>query len=194
MTELGELAHTYGYLILVLGTILQAETILLVFGFLIHQGYVSPWLVIPIAAITAVCGDTTYFFLGHKYGERLLARLPKGIRSPLNWARDMTSRHSRKVLLSMRFLFEMRILMPIVCGMSSIRPSRFLRYNIPMAFVWAGVFVTIGYLFGEAAKSVLRDIRAMEIFLILGLALVGFLYYMLGHRRRQKESSNNESR
>jgi membrane protein DedA with SNARE-associated domain len=190
---IGVLAQTYGYPVVVLGTMLQGETILLVFGFLAHEGYLSPWLVVLIAALSATCGDTTYFFIGRHYGEKFVSRLPKRIRSSLHWARDMTSRHSTKVLLSMRFLFEMRILLPIVCGMSSIRPTRFLRYNIPTAFVWAGLFVGIGYLFGEAAKTILHDIRKVEILLVLILALIGYLYYMVGRRRRAKECSNNES-
>jgi membrane protein DedA with SNARE-associated domain len=158
---------------------------------LAHQGYLSPWLVVLIAAVSASIGDTTYFFIGRTYGERFLARLPKRMRSPLNWAREMTRRHSTKVLLSMRFLMEMRILMPLVCGMSSIRPTRFFRYNIPTAFLWAGIFVAIGYVFGEAAKTILRDIRNAEILLIIVLALIGYLYFRAGRRRREKENAAN---
>ncbi|MBU1708083.1 DedA family protein [bacterium] len=188
MINIAVLAQTYGYPVIVLGTMLQGETILLMCGFLAHRGYLSLWLVVLIAAISAACGDTTYFFIGRKYGEKFLSRLPKKVRSPLLWAQDMTNRHPARVLLSMRFLLEMRILMPIVCGMSSIRSSLFFRYNIPTAFVWAGVFVGIGYLFGAVANSILHDIEDAEIFLILALALLGYLYYLFGRQRRKKET------
>jgi membrane protein DedA with SNARE-associated domain len=193
MTHIGALAQTYGYPIVVLGTMLQGEAILLIFGFLAHQGYLSPWIVAIVAAISAIFGDTTYFFIGKHYGERFVSRLPARMRPPLHWARRFVNRHSTKVLLFMRFFFGMRIIMPVACGMSSIRTGRFFKYNMPTAFVWAGFFVGLGYLFGTAAEKVLREVENVEVFLIIALAIVGYLYHRIAQRRRTEENGNNET-
>ncbi len=191
MIDLGSLAQTYGYPVVILGTMLQGEAVLLVFGFLAHQGYLSPWILILVAAVAAMFGDTTYFFIGRHYGERFLAHFPRGIRSPLHMARNLAEHHPNKVLLFMRFFFGMRILMPVVCGMSSIKTNRFFRYNVPTAFVWAGIFVGAGYLFGTAARKVVRDIENAELFLILGLFVAAYLYHFIGRKIQERRSRNN---
>ena len=188
MTDIGALAQTYGYPVVVLGTLLQGETFLLIFGFLARRGYLSPWIIAIIAAITAIFGDTTCFFIGRYFGEKFLPRLPARIRSPLHWASRFVNRHSTKVLLSMRFFFGMGFLMPVACGMSSIKTGRFFKYDMPMAFVWAGFFVGIGYLFGTAAEKVLHEVKNVEPFLIIALIIVGYLYHRIARRQRTQQN------
>jgi membrane protein DedA with SNARE-associated domain len=193
MTNIGTLAQTYGYPVVVLGTMLQGETVLLVIGFLAHRGYLSPWIVAIVGAMSAIFGDTTCFFIGRYYGERFLSWLPVRMRSPLYWARRFVDRHSTKVLLFMRFFFGMGFIMPVACGMSSIKTGRFFKYNMPMAFVWAGFFVALGYLFGTAAEKVLREVKNVEPFLILALVIIGYLYHRIARRKQTQQNGDNET-
>jgi membrane protein DedA with SNARE-associated domain len=187
MTDIGVLAQTYGYPIIVLGTMLQGETILLVFGFLAHRGYLSPWIVIIVAALSAILGDTTYFFLGRHYGEKFVSRLPARMRSPVHWARHFVGRHSTKVLLFMRAFVGVPVVTPVACGMSSIKTGRFLKYDIATAFVWAGLFVGLGYLFGTAVAQVIHEVEHVELFLIIALILIGYSYHRIVQRKQRQQ-------
>ena len=111
----------------------------------------------------------------------------------MHWARNLVERHQTKVLLTMRFFFGTRILMPVVCGMASIKTSRFFRFNVPTAFVWAGVFVGAGYLFGTAANKVVHDVENIELVLILTLIAFGLVYHLIGKRLRERQERNSDT-
>jgi membrane protein DedA with SNARE-associated domain len=186
MIDFGALVQTYGYPALVVGTMLQGETILLLCGFLAYQGYLSLEYVWLIAAASAAIGDIGYFALGHHYGERLIQRLPAFLRSSLNWAQAMVDRNPTWVLIFMRFVVEMRTILPILCGMSKIKFRRFLKFDIITALLWSAIFSGIGYLFGTVAQTILHRIEHFELILILILCSGGILYYWFEKNRQSR--------
>src|SRR5512137_2695065 len=101
--DIETLTRHYGYPAIIVGTMLQGETILLLCGFLAHRGYLSLWLVWLVAALSATTGDAGYFELGRHYGERLLAKLPRRMTRTAKWAEKVIARHPNEILLSMRF-------------------------------------------------------------------------------------------
>lgn len=63
---LDQLIDTYGYWAILVGTLLEGETILLLGGFAAYQGYLAlPWVILA-AFIGAFCGDQLFFFLGEE--------------------------------------------------------------------------------------------------------------------------------
>src|SRR5262245_1845677 len=75
--DLASLLQGYGYSVVVVGTVLEGETILALAGLAAHRGYLAlPW-VIAAAAAGGFLGDQIYFFVGRFYGPRVLARFPK---------------------------------------------------------------------------------------------------------------------
>jgi membrane protein DedA with SNARE-associated domain len=190
--DIGALTRIYGYPAVVAGTILQGEAILLVCGFLAHQGYLDAWTVWMIAAVSAIIGDQAYFLLGHRYGRGLLDRTPRFISASFATANRMVSRHPTRVLLLMRFIFGMRVLLPIICGMSSISYKRFTFFNSLMALVWAGVFIGLGYLFGVAVMPLLKNIENAELVIVIGLITLALIHHQLAARRSHDESKNSQ--
>ncbi len=72
--------------------------------------------------------------------------------------------------------------MPVLCGMSSIRFGRFIRYNLITAAVWAGIFVWVGFIFGLAAKTFVKRVEEFEIIFTIALAVLGVVYGLIGKR------------
>ena len=67
----------YGYWALLLGTILEGETIMLLAGFAASQGHLSlPWVWL-VGFLGAVTGDQTFFYLGRWKGKEYLATHPR---------------------------------------------------------------------------------------------------------------------
>ena len=186
MIDVGALARTYGYPVVLIGTALQGEVVLLVCGFLAQQGYLSVWIVWLLATLGGTGGDQTYFLLGRIYGERLIDHLPRVLRNSLAAARGLVERHPRVVLIYMRFLFGMRILLPILTGASSIPTGRFIRYNVVMAAIWAAIFVGIGYVYGAAAERILHRLEGAELLLVGALILTGILYHLVAGRLHKR--------
>jgi len=180
--DVGLLVQTWGYPFVVVGTALQGDAALLICGFLAHQGHLNVWGVWLTGSLAAMAGDLIYFFLGWRYGEKVLNKLPGMAKSSLAWARDVVNRHPSRVMIFMRYFFGVRMAMPIICGMSTIPSGRFIRYTVITATVWAGLFVWIGYLFGLAAKQFIGDVEKFEVIFTVALAALGVLYGIISTR------------
>jgi membrane protein DedA with SNARE-associated domain len=182
MIDIAVLAQTWGYPIVVVGTALQGDVALLICGFLAHQGYLNVWLVWLVGTLSASAGDIIYFYLGWRYGNKVLNKLPGVAKMSLGWTRGYTDRHPVRVMLLMRYFYGVRMAMPIICGMSTIPFSRFIRYNVPTAAAWAAIFVWTGYAFGLAAKAFVGEVEKFEIILTLVLAAIGVAYAIIAKR------------
>src|SRR5690348_15685850 len=146
--ELSGLLHSYGYALIFFGTLAEGETLLMLGGYFAHQGYLHLAPVIATAFVGAVCGDQLFFHLGRHHAKRLLGRFPT-LRDRVNVALRRVEDHQVKVVLSMRFLWGLRIALPIALGLSNMRAQRFAWLNLVSAAVWSTVFACIGYGAGE---------------------------------------------
>ena len=70
--NLPQILTDYGYLGVFIGTLMEGETVLLLAGFAAHQGYLVLGLVIAVAFVGGTLGDQIAFFLGRRYGNRLI--------------------------------------------------------------------------------------------------------------------------
>lgn len=183
--QLSDLLHHYGYLLIFGGTVAEGETILLLGGYFAHQGYLSLAAVIATAFVGAVCGDQLFFHLGRHHAKKLLGRFPK-LRDKVNVALRRIEDHQVKVVLSMRFLWGLRIALPIALGLSNMRALRFLWLNLVSAAVWATVFAVIGYAAGELVQQLEADLQRYEkwIAAVLVLAAVAAFVWHSGRPRR----------
>ena len=71
-----DLIANLGYVAIFVGTFLEGETILALGGVAAGYGYLSFTGVMAVAVLGAFLGDQTAFFVGRRYGQRILARFP----------------------------------------------------------------------------------------------------------------------
>jgi membrane protein DedA with SNARE-associated domain len=185
--DLPALLHTYGYLLIFAGTLVEGESLLALGGYFAHQGYLDLGWVIAIAFAGAVCGDQLFFWLGRHHAKRLLARFPK-MRAKVNLALGKIERHQIKVMLGMRFLWGMRIALPIALGLSKVRAMRFLWINVISAAVWSTLFSCLGYGASHLFTQLVADLRRYEHWIagvLVGLAAIALLWH-LGRPSRKR--------
>ncbi len=173
----------YGYAAIVLGTLLEGETIVLLAGFLAHQGYLHP----PFVALAAFCGsvvsDQLFFLLGRHRGIPLLRRFPRLASGVDDLSRRVGGRLV-PLILFFRFLYGLRSVAPVFLGVSGVRPRLFIPLNLLGAAVWACCFTAAGYYFGAGLTALLGRLHHYEPYILLGLALVGAVFWLLRRRRR----------
>ena len=75
--------------------------------------------VVAVAALASLGGDQLWFYLGRRYGKRLLARYPSLVARTAH-ARALLDRHNLGLILSIRFLYGLRIAGPVAIGMSEV--------------------------------------------------------------------------
>jgi len=183
-TMLQQFLHDFGYFALFLGTFFEGETILVLAGFLAFRGYMDINLVVVVAFFGSYAGDQLWYYMGRKHGRKLLARKPR-------WQLmgDKALEHIRKHpdiwVLSFRFVYGLRTVMPVAIGLSGYPPLRYLILNGIGAAIWAVALGAAAYHFGAVLEGMLGSIKKYELWVLGALLVLGFGLWL---RRRVKNA------
>ncbi len=169
---LREYIELHGYWVILIGTFLEGEAILIMAGFLAFEGYLNIVGVIITAFAGSFMGDQFYFYLGHFRGKGLLQRF-HSIARKFREALRLIEKYGVFVAFISRFTYGFRIVLPIILGVTNLPARTFLWINLASAFCWAIIFSLAGYLFGKSASLFLDDVGKYEQYLML--ALLGFI-------------------
>jgi membrane protein DedA with SNARE-associated domain len=172
--DLSSLLHQYGYLLIFLGTLAEGETLLMLGGYFAHRGYLDLGGVIATSFIAAVCGDQLFFHLGRRHAKGLLARFPR-LREKVNLALQRVEHHQVKVVLSMRFLWGLRIALPVALGLTSMDARKFFWLNLLSAAVWSSVFAFVGFGTSHLVTQIVDNLHHYEKWIAVGVLLVAAL-------------------
>lgn len=184
MAPLTALLIKYGYLAVLLGTFLEGETILVMAGFAAHRGYLDLRWVIAVATLGSFLGDQLYFYLGGRYGWRLLNRFPRFIPRAQR-VQDLLHRFHMPLILAIRFLYGLRIVGPFAIGMAAVSRIRFFALNLIGAVIWATLVAGAGYLFGHAVELLLADMKRYEETLLALIVLAGIAVWVIYRLRNR---------
>jgi len=176
--DLAYIVQTYGYAAVLVGTVLEGETILIIAGFLVNRGYLEmPWVLV-CAFLGSFAGDQACFYFGRRYGARYLARRPRmAIRAQR--VRGILDRHQLWLVLGFRFVYGLRMITPIVIGGVGFPTGRFLAINAFGAAVWSVAVAAAGYVFGEALQRMIADLKRFELHTIVTMLTIGVLLWLL---------------
>jgi membrane protein DedA with SNARE-associated domain len=195
MPTLEHLIATYGPLAVFVGTFLEGESIVVIAGFLGHQGVVAPLSVGICAFAGSFLGDQLWFYLGRRQaGHRWVVRLTQSPR--FSKVLNAIENHPRKFILTFRFIYGIRTVSPVAIGLSKVSARTFAYLNAVSAAVWAAVFTAIGYLFGFAAERFLGEMKAIE-HKLLGALAIALLVFVLSQvvvrlKRRRTQDQRQE--
>jgi membrane-associated protein len=205
LRDLGGALVPWGYVILAAATALEAaaflglfvpgETVLIVAGVLASRGRLNLPLVIALAALGAVIGDSIGYEIGRHGGDRIKrSRLGRAVGEE-RWqrARDFVHRHGALSVLLGRWIGVLRALVPAVVGDARMPYPRFLLWNAVGAMVWAPAVVMAGYLAGSSALRVEHALGRWT-YVVLGLAAaVGIVVWLVRRHRSHAEGGSPAS-
>ncbi len=182
---LESMLSTYGYPVLLAGTLLEGQAILFMAGLAAHMGYLDLKWVILIGMIGSMLGDQIYFYLGRRHGKALLDRRPWW-RSKTATVLERLERHQTAIVLGFPFLYGLRSITPFAIGLTTIPYRRFLLLNFIGVAAWATTISLAGYFGGQAIEAVLGDIRRYEIEVMIAVAVLAIAFW-LPRRFRQRQ-------
>ncbi|WP_035602685.1 DedA family protein [Edwardsiella tarda] len=179
----------YGYVAVVIGSIIEGETIAFLAGAAAHKHLLFyPWVVL-LTILGAILGDTTLYFVGRHFGTPILRRFP-GQQAKISYVQAKIRRNESWLILGMRFAYGFRTIGPIIIGSSGVRPAKFILFNVLGAILWALVIVTLGYGASELLLRLFADPHQRLWAggaLLLGLALALLLLRWYKRRRRDAQ-------
>jgi membrane-associated protein len=194
--HVGEIIATYGivtYAILfviifvetglVFVPFLPGDSLLFVAGAFAAVGSLNVFALLGLLMLAAVLGDTANYWIGHYFGEKIVAnrRLPINERH-LERTRQFFKKHGGKTIVLARFVPIIRTFAPFVAGAGSMRYPAFLFYNVTGGVAWVVVGVVAGYFFGSV--PVVKDNFTLFILVIVVISLVPVVISIWRERHR----------
>lgn len=188
-TATAQLLSQYGYLAILAGTMLEGETVVLVAGFLAHQGYLSlPWIMV-FAFMGSSISDQGLFFLFRIKGKKYLQRFPRLGARVHTFSEAMRQRPKSLIAMALffRFFYGFRNIAPVFLGLSTLPTPLFVALNLLGAAAWAALFSFGGYYFAKALQALLGTFVRYEVAAILLLLCIGAGYGWYRRRKHLRE-------
>ncbi|MFC4254508.1 DedA family protein [Altererythrobacter xixiisoli] len=177
----------FGLPAIFLGAAAEGETAVILGGVIVHRGLAGFIPAVAMAALGSFLADQLFFFLGRRFRDhpriQALRRRPAFDRAARLFARYPTG-----FVFLFRFLYGLRTVSPLAIGTLDFPPARFLLLNALAALLWASVFITLGYVFGQSVEALFGRIRPFEhvLLAVVALSVVGALLFHLIRRRRHR--------
>ena len=185
LQHLEQLIISHGYWAVLIGTLFEGETILIISGFCAKLGLLKLSTVMIIAFIGSLLGDQACFFIGYFKGREIICRHPKWQRR-IEKVHNAMTRYNTLIMLGFRFIYGMRMMTPFVIGLDrEVKVTNFFILNTIGAAVWSIVIAAGGYFFGYALETFMKNVRQYEIYAMLIVGAVGAGLWVI-HRYRSK--------
>lgn len=188
--------NEYGYWVLIIGALIEGESILLLAGGAAYFGYFSLPLVMCVSFIGAVIHDQLLYFIGRKGGMAMFERSEK-TRRKAEYAFKLLRKYDYWLIMGFRFIYGVRTVTPLVVGASGLSIKRYTSLTVISAAIWAIVVSTAGYFFANALQHIIEAFHAYQIYIALALVIIlcgiGLYYgikYYLKNRSQPKDSSH----
>lgn len=166
----------YGYLAVFFGMVVEGEIALVLAGYTLSRGYLEPLPVFLLAIAGGTAGDTMYYLLGRHFGGRLIRRFPR-LRRLRARAVLLVRRWGRSAAFLTRFAYGLRTVLPMTIGAARMPPRIFLPFNLAGSLTFALVYLTLGYLFGEAIEELLGRVKPYEKWILIGILAMGAIVW-----------------
>jgi membrane protein DedA with SNARE-associated domain len=191
---LAGLIHSYGYAAVFLGILLESiglplpgESLMIVAALYAASTHrLDIFVLVPVAAAGAICGDQIGYFIGRWIGDPVLSRWGRKIGltdDRLALGRFLFRRYGGPTVFLGRFVAILRTFAAVLAGANRMAWHRFLLWNALGGIGWTSLYGFGGYALGDAARRISGPVG-------VGLALAGFLALLavgiFVHRNEQR--------
>lgn len=156
------------------------EDIILIFtGYVCHLGILPFWLGIAIGMGGVLLGDSALWWIGHRYGQDVLklrlfrSFLPRPRQRKIE---KLYVKYGTRMLIGARFSPGIRAGVFLFSGISGVTYRRFILTDGSAALLSVPAIVSVAYVFGDQIDRVLKALRGVQHYILLGLVLI-----ILGH-------------
>lgn len=173
---------------ILVGMVLPGETALLVAGVFCAHHKLDLTIMIVVALVSAVAGDSVGFEFGKKFGPSLRGSRGGRFVGEHRWAKvdGFLHRHGGKAVLLGRLTALFRALVPSMAGMSGMRYRVFLTWNVIGGLIWAPGCVLLGYAFSKSLSVVGNTLTWAPLAIVAVVIIAGVV---LRVRRRRRETA-----
>lgn len=161
--HLGQLISTYGVLTyailfiiifietgLVFTPFLPGDSLLFAAGAFAALGSLNIFVILTLLTLAAILGDTANYWIGHFFGEQLIAHPKVPInKEHIEETKKFFDKHGGKTIILARFVPIVRTFAPFVAGVGKMSYRHFISYNIIGGISWVLLASLSGFFFGN---------------------------------------------
>jgi len=167
------------------GFFLPGDTLLFTAGILSAGGTFSVWIVIIIAIIAGIIGDSFGYYFGKRAGSYFLKKEDSWIfkKRYIEETRKFYDKHGVKTIVLARFLPIIRTFAPLLAGVSHMRYEIFMPFNIIGGVLWVVSMTLLGYGLGNIVPNI--DVYVVPIIIVI--FVLSFIPLIVGYIKRGKK-------
>ena len=170
----------YGYVLLFIAAAVEGDASLMTATFLAHLGYFSLAGVIATAAAATCCANQVYYWLGRRHARSAMERLHS--HRFFGWMSKALAQHAPLLLFVSRFLYGLRIAIPLGCGAVGMSPILFAGLDLAGSALWSTVIGVAGWAVAHSLEVAIGNVRRHEGTVALGVLVV--VLFILAFRGR----------
>lgn len=162
------------------GLPLPSFTVVVAAGALVADGQVSAMAVLASAVLAAALANLTWYLAGVRFGQKVLRLLCRVSLSPdtcVRMTQSIFQRWGLASLLFSKFVPGISLVAPPIAGAVRMPLAQFLAASSAGTLLWAGIYLTLGYLFREQIWLVF-DYGQQHLQVVLHVLAVLLLLYI----------------
>lgn len=189
--HLGQIIANYGlvtYLILfgivfietgvVFTPFLPGDSLLFAAGAFAALGSLNIFLIIGLLIIAAILGDTSNYWIGHFFGEKLIANPKVPIKKEhIEETKKFFEKYGAKTIVLARFVPIVRTFAPFVAGVGKMDYKTFFSYNVIGGIAWVLLGSLAGYYFGNI--QTIKENFSVIIVVIILISVIPMMYPLI---------------
>ncbi|MBE6468496.1 MAG: DedA family protein [Coriobacteriaceae bacterium] len=152
--------YAYGFIFLIIfietGVVfmpfLPGDSLLFAAGIFAHEasGPLDIFHLLLVVWIAAILGDQMNFFIGHFFGQRIIASGKIKVMTPerIEKSEAFLDKWGHLAIFLGRFFPFIRTFVPFLAGVGGMKWHSFVLYNILGGITWSSIFTLLGYFFG----------------------------------------------
>lgn len=191
-----KLIQEYGYIIVFFAIMLEStgvplpgETALVVAAAIAGTGYLNIYGVIAAAAAGAIIGDAGGYWVGRKLGRPFLDKHGKWFHltsERMFQLEKLFVKHGAMTVFFGRFFSLLRTYAALFAGVWKMSYITFLIFNALGGIIWASIFGTLGFVFGQNLPLLEKTMKtvgwALSIPIVCILFMVILWHWMVKHQ------------
>lgn len=179
-----------GYLGAFIGAFLEGEIVLLSALQAVRMGYLNLSGILISFFAGTVAADWFFYLTGRHRGRTFLERHPRMHRPFIKMERQF-NKWGYFLLLTYRFMYGFRVVLPLLFGLSGVKPLRFAFYSLMGTALWISFFTVLSLFFTGLVMEAIHLLKSWSwALLLIPIAIATVVWW---YRKHYSSSPTNES-
>lgn len=181
-----------GYLGAFIGAFLEGEIVLLSALQAVRTGHLDLGGILLSFSMGTLTADWFFYLTGRHRGRTFLERHPRMHRPFIKMERQF-NKWGYFLLLTYRFMYGFRVVLPLLFGLSGVKPLRFAFYSLVGTALWISFFTVLSLFFTGLVMEAIHLLKSWSwTLLLIPVAIATAVWWYRKHNSSSPTNENQE--